>query len=236
MKLRCFVVDDEMHVINSLIRLIEKSEGLILVGYETDPIEALNKINSGVIKVDLVFMDISMPEMNGLELAHHLKNKVKIVFLTGHDQFALQAFDIGVIDYLLKPLNEDHFDRAINRAHKSMLSEQVNRPIALEHIFLKLDARNIVQIMLDDLICLEAKNKCILFHTIAGKKIEVYKTLASFEDILAGSGFIRVHKSYLVNTKYVQAVVGNQVLLKNNINVILGPTYREDFFRIMNPR
>ncbi|WEK17922.1 MAG: LytTR family DNA-binding domain-containing protein [Candidatus Pedobacter colombiensis] len=235
-KIRCFIIDDDMHVIVGLSRLINENPDLQLVGFETDPTVALNLIRTGKVIADIVFSDINMEEMTGIELAEYIQHFAYIIFVTGHDQYALEAFSVDVVDFLLKPVRQELFNRAVNRVALRMKNKsEPIRNYNHEDIFLRLDSRTVKQLLLKDLVYIEAKNKWIFCHMEDKSKINVLKSLASFEPILPGNEFVRVHKSFIVHLKYIVAVEGNEIVLKDKTKLPIGGSYKDELLRLMNP-
>jgi len=227
MSINCFVVDDERHGIEGVVNLIEKLPELNLIGTETDPVAALNKILSGIIKVDILFLDIDMETLSGFEFSQHIGKRAVIIFVTGHTNFALQALKSGAADYLTKPIIASDFIRAINNAKEKLIArERLFGPSKEDgFIFLKLSPRNIIQVKLMDLIYISANDKYIDLHTGKTKPIMIKKSLLELEQVLPHEMFMRVHKSHIINVSYIDSLVGNKINMRGAPVLEIGSTY-----------
>jgi DNA-binding LytR/AlgR family response regulator len=234
MTLRCYVVDNEDHAISLLSRHINKTPGLELAGTEINPLEALKKITSGEIKADISFLDIEMPQLSGLDLAGLVQPYTHIVFTTAHEQFALRAFDTEVIDYLLKPIEYPRFLKAIQKVQKYLASESENNTDGRSFIFIQSETKGkMIRIKIDDIYFVAgAQNYVRIMLDDIGHL--TYLTLKEMEDILPKQGFMRVHKSHLININKVDFVEGGMIHMTNGIPVQLGATYKKDFLDRIN--
>lgn len=221
-----YIVDDEEYSINGLKALIARMPNLNLAGFDTDPLIVLNKIVSGTVKVDILFADIDMPDLNGLKLAELLGDRVLIIFVTGHSNYAVDAFGPSVIDFLTKPVNPEKFMRAVQRAIDRLSQKQiktVTRPNS--HIFLRISNRNIVKVKLADIVCVKGSDKYIEVFLNDAKPLLIKKTLSELLTVLPAEQFMRIHKSHIVNLDYVTGVVGNMVNLEKATSLEIGSTY-----------
>ena len=115
MSLKCFVIDDEDHALEVIVGYVNATPSLELVGVEKDPVKALAKLDDSPVKPDIVFLDIEMPDLSGINIANYLKGQTMVIFTTAFEQFAVQAFEKDAIDYLLKPISYERFLEAVNR-------------------------------------------------------------------------------------------------------------------------
>jgi len=207
MKTRCMIVDDESLAIEAIQMHIEKFESLKLVATCTDAIQAFDKLRNS--RIDLLFLDIQMPEMTGMEFLKSIKNPPKVIFTTAYREFALQAFDLDVVDYLLKPISFDRFMQAVNKFFESQpkeLSTHEYMPSGspVENFFyiksdkknIKVKYQNILYIeSIKDYVKIVCKNKTIISKIMIGNLIEQLP-----EDL-----FMRIHKSYIVYIPNIEA-------------------------------
>lgn len=229
--MRCYIVDDQQHGIVNLSRKILKTPGLELVGSETDPVIAVNKILSGVVQTDVVFADVDMPDLNGLDLARSIQGKAFIIFVTGHPDFALDAIDIGAVDYLLKPVSTVHFLRAIERVRERAANRFKTGIKSVDHIYIKNNSR-LTRIFLNDLMWIQGNNKYVnLYFNDIKPLILVSSTLTHLESILPLDTFVRIHKSHIINLNYVLSITNATVTLKNKTRLDIGPAYQDGFYK-----
>lgn len=145
MSIRVMVVDNEEHGIAALVELISRVPELILVDKETDPLSALNKIAGGTVNVDLVFLDVEMPGLNGLELARLMGEQVLKIFVTSYSHYAVDAFGPSTLDYLTKPIETSKFLRAVQWASERLKERNVTEyPLGNQYFFVRLSPRNVI--------------------------------------------------------------------------------------------
>lgn len=202
MEVKCIVVDDEPLARNGIEEFIEQTPFLENHGSFGSAINALEFLKANT--VDLIFLDIQMPDMNGLELTQHLPYTSYIIFTTAHREFALEGFELNAVDYLLKPISYHRFLKAVKKVDINNIK---NRGAVTDHIFVKTDG-HIVRIQLDTIIYIETAKDYIYIHA----KDNRYMTLVSLTQIekeLPKAMFIRVHRSYLVNIGHIEKLEGN---------------------------
>ena len=229
--MRCYIIDDQEHVLTGLSQLVNNTPGLELVDVESDPVIALNNILTGKVKVDIVFVDVHMPDLNGVDLARSIQGKACIIFITGDPDFALDAFDIGAVDYLLKPISTVHFLRAIERARERM-TIRLN-PIVPEtdQIYVRTNSR-LTRVFINELMWVQGNNKYVnLYFNNAKPWLMVSNTLSHLESILPSGAFMRIHKSHIINLSYVLSISNNKVTLKDKTQLEVGATFQEGFYK-----
>lgn len=201
MKITCIITDDEPVARKGLQRYIEKIDFLELVDVCEDALQLNNVLQTK--KVDLLFLDIEMPYLSGIELLKNLSNPPKVIFTTAHENYAMQGFELDVLDYLLKPISFERFFKAANKA-----VEYFNSTILRvdKYMFVKVDKR-LEKVRFEDIIFIEAEQNYILIQTVH-KKLLVHSTLKSIQEKLPG-GFTKPHKSFVINTDYITAIEGN---------------------------
>ena len=215
-QLKCLVVDDEELARILLKTHIEKIEFLSLIGTTENPLEALQILQNQ--EVDLLFLDIQMPELSGTSVAKIVNPKTRIIFTTAYSEYALSGFDLNVLDYLLKPITFERFQVAIDKAKDYFqLSNQE------ETIIIK-SGYDLHKIRLDEILYIEGSSEYVTFQTI-DKRIMSYQTLKSL-DSLAKYQFIRVHRSYIVNRTKVNALKGKELIIDKH-KIPVSDTYFE---------
>lgn len=233
--LSCIVIDDEEHAIRLLKGHIEKTSFLKLLFTTNSSVEGLDFINQN--DVDLIFMDIHMPHLTGLELVRLIPTKNKIIFTTAFSDYALNAFEEGVLDYLLKPIS---YERFLKSVQKVMHLQQQKKEQTANEIYVKGDAKGkMIKINLDNILYIEGLKNYMAFHTNnAHNPIIALLTFKELEDFLPPS-FIRIHKSFIVSLPKIMGIDGNEVIIKTEkkeVKIPLGGTYRDNFISIISQR
>lgn len=209
MKTRCIVVDDEPLARKGLEEFIDETPFLTLSKSFPSAVEALAFLKKH--SVDILFLDIQMPEMNGIELMQILSHPPQVIFTTAHREFAVDGFDLNVSDFLLKPFSYQRFLKAV---HKTMREskEEANENTKKEHIFIKSDGM-IIKVLIDAITYIETAKDYVKIHTID----ETFLTLVSLKHIeqeLPSKKFIRVHRYYLVALSHIEKLEGNLLYVK----------------------
>ncbi len=210
--MRCMVVDDDEVCRLLLMHYVDQHEGLSLVASCASAIEAANVLRRE--RVDLLFLDIEMPGMSGLELLRTLSERPQVVLVTGKEGYALEAFDLEVTDYLLKPAQHAAFLRAVARAERR--AQAPGRVGSDRHLFVRQDGR-LVKLDLTEVRRIEAKGDYVYIHTSAGSRL-VHSTMKALEAKLPPDDFVRVHRSHIVRVDQIvdlddtTVVVGRDVV------------------------
>lgn len=235
MMMNCIAVDDEPLALKLLADNISKVAYLKLVASCTDAFEAVKALQENT--VDLIFIDIQMPGLTGLQFVSTLQNKPFIIFITAYKQYALESYDLAVVDYLVKPVALDRFIKACNKAKElyelKLLKQQ---PIAIntkEFFFVNVDYSQ-VKIMFSDIIWVEGVRDYIKIYLRSDNKpLLIRSSLKAIEQELRSSKFLRIHKSYLVAVESITSIRKNSVFIKN-MELPVGETFREDVERLMS--
>jgi two-component system LytT family response regulator len=235
--INCVIVDDEQHAIDVLLHYIKQTPFLHLAGATTNPSEALVWINEG--KVDLIFLDIHMPEISGIEFAKVITGKCKIIFTTAYGEFALLGYEMEVVDYLMKPIPFPRFMQSVQRVLYSKKTALVPAAENLEddYIFVKTETKGkMLKVNLIDVDYIEGmKNYVAIYHS--GTKTIALLNMRDLEERLPAKYFMRIHKSFIVAINKITAIEGNLVLLgKNKAHVQLGETYKAEFMKVMKEK
>jgi DNA-binding LytR/AlgR family response regulator len=208
MKLNCIIIDDEPVARKILQEFIEEIDYLELAGQAENPLKALPLLEGNTI--DIIFLDINMPKITGIEFLKSAELKPNIIVTTAYDQYAVEAYGLNVLDYLVKPIAFTRFLKACNKA-KEMSELKKNIPVppaaTSDHFFIKCD-NHIEKIFYNDLVYAEAMLNYVMLYTVT-KKLMVYITIKSLEEQLPPGIFIKVHKSFVVNLQKIKSIEGN---------------------------
>lgn len=235
--IRCLIIDDEQPAINVLIKYIARLPNLEMLGQTTSPIAGIDMI--GEQRPDLVFLDIQMDEMSGIEVMRQIGEEVQVIFCTAYPEFAVDSYELGAVDYLMKPIEFDRFEKAVQRVWDALAAQEIACVDAIpnDYIFVKAGLRGkMLRIDLDEIDMVEAMNNYVAFHRGPSKTL-AYLTMKELENRLPSSQFIRVHKSYIVPLKLITAMENNELALKRTPRRIpIGTSYKEAFLEKMRSR
>jgi len=237
-RIRTLIVDDEPIAQDILETYISKIPELELAGKCKNALEAFSFLNKG--ETDLMLLDINMPEISGMDFLKSLKNPPHVIFTTAYSEFAIESYDQSAIDYLLKPISFERFLKAIDKANKiinpvgtemqpssNILSD--NQPNLM---FVKSEGK-LIKIDLSQLWLVEGLKDYVQLWLEEGKVI-VHTTMKNIEELLNNnSNFMRVHKSHIINIRFISEVWGNSIKIKNQ-NIIIGNTYKEEVDKVLD--
>ncbi|RNI25909.1 LytR/AlgR family response regulator transcription factor [Rufibacter latericius] len=245
--IRCICVDDEAYASNLLKAYIQKIPFLEFVGSTTSPIEALGWVSES--RADLVFLDIQMPELTGLQFLKLAGNKCKVILTTAYPEYALDGYEHDVIDYLLKPIAFDRFLKAVQKA-QAILQPVTTAPTQVstslvpivspvsahpEYMFVKGESKNkFLRINYADILFIEGLKNYVSLY-LPQQRVVTYQTLRDLEEQLPQPPFYRVHKSYIISIDKVTMVDGHTIYMKEK-SVPIGETYREGFFKLIREK
>lgn len=250
MTINCIAVDDEPLALGMVCSFIERTPFLNLAGRYNSAVEALRAIHTQ--KIDVIFLDIQMPDLNGIELARVLDNsktnRPRIIFTTAYNQFALEGYKVDALDYLLKPFNYEEF---LNAAHKALayaqLVEKSNTTPATaslpstppedhiedEYLFLKVEYQ-LVRIALNDILYIEGlKDYVKVWLQNADKPTLSLTSLKSLEEKLPAKRFMRVHRSFIVSLDKINSITRNALQI-GKVNITVGDQYKEAFSKFLS--
>ncbi len=205
-KIKVLLVDDEFLALQLLENFVKEVPELELVAKTKSPIEAQHILSRD--RIDLLFLDIQMPTLSGVNLLKNLKNPPLTIFTTAYSDYALTAFDLNVVDYLLKPFSFERFLQAVDKAQRQL---STSNPIYIKDNphFLSVKANSkIVKVFIDDILFIEGLKEYVKI-VCATENIVTFERLKNLEVILPANQFLRVHKSYIINTAKVTAIEGN---------------------------
>lgn len=236
--IQCMIVDDERHAIEVLQMHISKVPLLEIKKATTDPIEAFQYLQQHT--VDLIFLDIQMPELNGIQFLKLLNGRTKVILTTAYREHALDGYEFDVVDYLLKPVLFDRFLKAIQKVLKNKTENVVEpietsqiQPVEKESMFVKTGVRNkVVRIVLKEIDYIESKGNYVIF-VMPTDKVMTLLSLKDLENELPANRFIRVHNSYIINTDKIDAIEGNQLKI-GKYTLPIGDAYKRSITTLIN--
>jgi two-component system LytT family response regulator len=234
--LNCLIIDDEQPAINILAAYIKDVPYLKLVGTSTDPLAGLEMVNN--LDVDLIFLDIQMAGLSGLEFIRALNGKCKVIISSAHSQFAMDGFELEVIDYLLKPVPFVRFLKAAQKACDIMRLSVKPAVSESDFIMLKGDTKGkLIKVEIDDIDYIEGMGNYVAIYC-KGKKVLSIINMKTLEERLPPQRFIRVHKSFIVAISQIALIEGNHIIIKNNqkAEIVIGSAYRSSFLDAMRTR
>jgi DNA-binding LytR/AlgR family response regulator len=238
--IRCLIVDDEPLALHILEDYISKIPFLQLVKATTNPIEALTLVQEKL--VDLVFLDVQMPELTGIQFLRIANGKAKVILTTAYPQYALEGYELDVIDYLLKPIAFDRFFKSVQKAQAVLqpaatpiqtepAPQQKQHDLLSDFIFVKTEHK-IQKVYLNDILFIEGLKDYISIFTPA-ERIITLQNMKKMEDALPEKHFIRVHKSYIVSINKIDSIERSRIFIGDKV-IPVGDTHREEFFKIVD--
>jgi len=227
MKIKCLIVDDEELALDVIEKHISHIPTLKLVGRCDNAIEAISFLHEN--KVDLLFLDLNMPELNGLDLLKTLNNPPKVILTTAYSEYALESYEFGVVDYLLKPIKLERFIKAVNKAVElfTLKEGNINKiPDYQEHKILIKEDQTSYNLSAGEINFIEAYGNYLKVHT-EEKVYLVRDTMQHMSDSLSSNLFVRIHKRFIANLSKIRKIKGNMLYLKD-IELPIGNTYKRD--------
>lgn len=233
-KIRCLLIDDEPLALQVLSSYVQKLEYLELAGVCHNAIDALNVLQK--TKVDLLLLDIQMPGLTGIDFLKSLANKPRVIFTSAYTQYALEGYELNVVDYLVKPVSFERFVVAINKLFQA--NSFVAGQAAEEHfpafrnnfIYIKAE-KKMRKVFLSDILYLESLKDFVRIQT-TGKSIITYQTITYFEEKLPDDQFLRVHRSFIVSLHHIQSFTGTSIEI-NNFEIPIGRLYKMNVLKAL---
>lgn len=228
----CLAVDDEPPALDVLKKYISSVQTLELAGTCSDAIEALNFLQQR--SVDLIFLDIKMPELLGTDFVRTLKNPPRVIFTTAYRKFAVEGFELGAVDYLLKPISFERFLKAVNKtldlAAPSLTPKDYGNVGHDEFIYIRVE-RKIVKVSTDDIIYIEALKDYVKIVT-TGRVLTTKQAISSLEETLSSNRFARIHRSYLVAIKRIDAFTHEYIEIAQR-QLPISRMYRQGVYKVL---
>lgn len=229
MKINCLAIDDEPLALKQVGSYIERTPFFELVALCTSAVEAMKYLVDD--KIDLMFVDINMPDLSGMEFVQSLGKKPQVIFTTAYSEYAIQGFQVDALDYLLKPISYAVFLKSANKAmawfdlkNKPLEAQQASQ----DYLFVKSDYK-LIRIMLSDISYIESSNEYITIHQVHDKPVTTLMRLKSMEEQLPEKLFMRVHRSFIVNLEKVKVIERNRIVFDAKTYIPIGDQYKEKF-------
>lgn len=235
--IKCLAIDDEPLALAQLTNYIEKIPFFQLAKAYSNAMEALEWLNTE--SVDLIYVDINMPDVNGLDFVKSLRHKPLVIFTTAYAEYAIDGFRVEAFDYLLKPIGFSDFLRSANRAAQQMaLAEAKNNPTneggkptetnQEGYLFVKADYK-MLRIDINKILYVESQSEYVRIYLDNDKPIMTLLSMKALEERLPSDRFMRVHRSYLVNSAKITAVANNRIIIGKETYIPIGNQYKERF-------
>jgi DNA-binding LytR/AlgR family response regulator len=227
-KIRCIAIDDEPPALRQIGAYVSKTPFLDLISLCSNAFDAMEVLKKEA--VDVMFVDISMPDLSGLDFVKSLTEKPYVVFTTAFSDYALEGFKVEAIDYLLKPIGYDDFLKAVNKVRSRL--EQAGRNVqakhqAHAHIFIK-SGYKLLRIELENIRYVESMHEYVRLHLENAKPVMTLASMKSIEELLPGDIFMRVHRSFIVNTSKITVVERNRIIF-DNVHIPVSDQYKTRF-------
>ncbi len=238
--LKCIAIDDEPLALRQIVAYIEKTPYLELVTTCHDALEAQQFLSTS--SVDLIFVDINMPDLNGVDFVRGLTDSPMVIFTTAYSEYAVEGFRLNALDYLLKPFSFADFSRAAAKAnslYELKMNQRIPRenqtealPKDKEYISVKADYK-VSLVKIADIVYLESEGEYVRIHMTSGQIITTLFRLKNMETALPAESFMRVHRSYIVNLKAIKAYAKGRIVISDTDYVPIGENYKESFQNYM---
>jgi two-component system LytT family response regulator len=230
MKIRCIAIDDEPLALKQISAYIRKTPFLELSAECHSAVEALDILHAN--NIQLMFIDINMPDLNGMDFVKSLNVKPLIVFTTAYSEYAVEGFKVDATDYLLKPISYSNFLKAANKAKKIIdgekQSEEGRVKATPEHLFVKSEYK-LIRIALADIKYIESSHEYVVLHMISGSPVKTMVSMKSIEDHLPSDQFMRVHRSFIVNLSKITVVERSRIIFDGKVYIPVGDQYKSAF-------
>lgn len=228
--LKCLLIDDEPLALQLLEDFVNKTPYLQLVGKFEEPLQALSILESQ--QVDILFLDIKMPDISGIDFYRSLKHKPEVIFTTAYSEFAIDGFELKAMDYLLKPISFEKFITACNRVKDFLATKNQKENKPKDFFFINV-SHKMHKIFFDDILYLEGYKDYTKVHLAsAGNPLLILHNLKYFEDMLDKNQFIRIHRSYIVSLRKIHTASRRAVSI-NNDSLPVSDNYRDGFFQLI---
>lgn len=226
MKINCLIIDDEPLAINVIKNYLEPIENFEVINTFSNPIEGLNFLKNN--NVDVIFLDINMPVLDGINFIKSLENPPLLIITSAYSQFAIETYELDVLDYLVKPIEFPRLMKALNKASKRLENKNnIPQEISPESpfIFVKIDKKRMKKIFFNEILVIESLKDYLKINTLTGKYI-IHSTLSDFTDLLPERNFLRIHRSYTIAIDKIDAVEGNSIEIEG-LRYVIGRSYME---------
>ena len=234
--IRCLIVDDEPPAREIIRRYVEEVPGLQLVGECANAINALSVLQQQ--PVDLLFLDIRMPQLDGTSFLKTIKNPPLVIFTTAYTEYALEGYDLDIVDYLVKPIRFERFLKAVNKAFpvNGSLPETVAAPVVEKKnesfVYFRAD-RKMIKVMLSDILYIESMKDYVKIFTLSQGVIVTKQSITSVENMLPANLFVRAHRSFIIAVNRIKSFTSEQVEIEN-AEIPIGKLYRSGVMKVLS--
>jgi len=229
MKYKCIIVDDEPLARELIASHLANFESFELIDSFENALQAYSHLEKNT--VDLIFLDIEMPLLKGNDFLKKLKNPPKVIFTTAYREYAIEGYELNVIDYLLKPITFDRFFVSIEKFKQLQVSKKEINSTNDDHLFVASANKNI-KIVFDEILYIESLKDYITIHLENNKSYHIKQNISVFEKMLS-TGFVRIHRSFIINTKKLNAYSKNEIEI-NHLEIPIGNSYKENWLNYLN--
>jgi two-component system LytT family response regulator len=236
--MKCVIIDDEPLAVELLVEFVGRVDSLELVTTFTNAIDAISIINQS--NIDLIFLDIEMPHFSGIDFINAIEKKPLIIFTTAYSDYAVEGFNLGAVDYLVKPIPFNRFLKSVLRAQQIFNPQNTpaGNPIIsipeIEHdfMFVRAEYEN-VKLNFEDILYIEGLKDYVKIYTTDNKYTLTLISLIKLENLLSSKGFARIHRSYIINIKHVKSIQKKKVLIAEK-RIPISESYKTAFFERIN--
>lgn len=237
--MKCVIIDDEPLAVELLEDFVRKVDSLELVNTFNNAIDAVSFINQN--NVDLIFLDIQMPHFSGIDFLNTIEKKPLVIFTTAYSDYAVEGFNLGAVDYLVKPIPFHRFLKSVVRAQQVLnpaaaiqtISENTTAPeLEQDFMFVRAEYEN-VKMNFADILFIEGLKDYVKIYTTDNKFTLTLISLIKLENLLSSKGFSRIHRSYIINIKHVKSIQKNKVLISDK-RIPISESYKNAFFERIN--
>lgn len=228
MKIRCIAIDDEPLALEVISEHIEQLSDLELLGTFHNPMVAKTFLEKN--PVDVVFLDIDMPDISGLDFSRQLPKQTKIIFTTAHKRYAIESYEVEALGYLLKPFSAEELDKSLERLRSYLL--EIRGSDEDNHIYVKSEYKK-VRLAFDDILFVENIKDYVRFHLSNGEKIMSLMSLKSLVEVLPEKDFLQVHRSFVINLTKVEELRKNEIRIRNK-SVPVSRKYKDQLSEVLD--
>lgn len=237
--MKCLIIDDEPLAVELLEDFVQKVDSLELISTFNNAIDAVSFINQN--NVDLIFLDIQMPHFSGIDFLNTIEKKPLVIFTTAYSDYAVEGFNLGAVDYLVKPIPFHRFLKSVVRAQQivnpaatvSSIAENTLTPeLEQDFMFVRAEYEN-VKMNFADILFIEGLKDYVKIYTTDNKYTLTLISLIKLENLLSSKGFSRIHRSYIINIKHVKSIQKNKVLISDK-RIPISESYKNAFFEKIN--
>ncbi len=226
MKIKCLIIDDEPLAVNVIKNYLQQIEDIELITTFNNAIDGLNFLKNNA--VDVIFLDINMPVLDGINFIKSLQKPPLIIITSAYTEYAVQTYELDVLDYLVKPIEFPRFMNALNKVYRRLnIKQPSTEPLNTRpFLFLKIDKKKMKKVFLDEILVVESLKDYLKINTTNGRFM-IHSTLSDFTELLPATDFIRIHRSYTISINKIDAVEGNSIEI-DGMRYVIGRSYIDE--------